>query len=81
VLDSLLLGSALILAYLSGQYPFAQGWLTAKLFGLLAYIAFGAVALKRGKSKTVRLVFFYLAILAYGYIVSVALSRSPYIGF
>jgi hypothetical protein len=39
------------------------------------------VALKRGKSKTVRLVFFCLAILAYGYIVSVALSRSPYIGF
>lgn len=81
VLDSLLLGSALILAYLSGQFPFAQGWLTAKLFGLLAYIVFGAVALKRGKTKTVRLVFFCLAILAYGYIVSVALSRSPYIGF
>lgn len=81
VLDSLLLGSALTMAYLSGQYPFAQGWLTAKFFGLLAYIVFGAIALKRGKTKAVRLGFFALAVLAYGYIVSVALSRSPYIGF
>ena len=80
VLDSLLLGSALTMAYLSGQYPFAQGWLTAKFFGLLAYILFGAIALKRGKTKTIRLMFFALAVLAYGYIVSVALSRSPYIG-
>ena len=81
VLDSLLLGSALTMAYLSGQYPFAQGWLTAKFFGLLAYIVFGAIALKRGKTKTVRLISFGLAVLAYGYIVSVALSRTPYICF
>ena len=81
VLDSLLLGSALTMAYLSGQYPFAQDWLTAKFFGLLAYIVFGAIALKRGKTKTVRLISFGLAVLAYGYIVSVALSRSPYICF
>ena len=76
VLDSLLLGSALTMAYLSGQ-----GWLTAEFFGLLAYIVFGAIALKRGKTKAVRLGFFALAVLAYGYIVSVALSRSPYIAF
>lgn len=80
-LDSLLLGSALTMVYLSGQYPFVQGWLTAKLFGLLAYIVFGAIALKRGKTKAVRLTFFALAVLAYGYIVGAALSRSPYIGF
>lgn len=80
-LDSVLLGSALAMAYLSGQYPFAQEWLTAKFFGLLAYIVFGAIALKRGKTKAVRLIFFALAVLAYSYIVSVALSRSPYIGF
>ena len=81
VLDTLLLGSALVMAYLSGQYPFAQSWLTAKLFGLLAYIIFGAIALKRGKTKSVRLIFFGFAVVAYIYIVSVALSRSPYIAF
>lgn len=81
VVDTLLLGSALVMAYLSGQYPFAQSWLTAKLFGLLAYIIFGAIALKRGKTKSVRLIFLGLAVLAYIYIVSVALTRSPYIAF
>lgn len=81
VVDTLLLGSALTMAYLSGQYPFAQGWLTAKFFGLLAYIACGTMALKRGKSKGTRKVFLCLAVVAYVYIVSVALTRSPYIGW
>jgi len=81
VVDSLLLGSALAMAYLSGQYPFAQGWLTAKFLGLLVYIACGTMALKRGKTQGVRLVFFSLAVLVYTYIVSVALTRSPYIAW
>ncbi len=77
VVDTLLLGSALLMAWLSGQYPFAQGWLTAKLCGLLAYIGFGTMALKRGRTRTIRLRFFALALLAYAYIVSVALTRNP----
>lgn len=77
VVDTLLLGSALSMVFLSGQYPFVQGWLTAKLGGLLAYIVLGAMALKRGRTKAVRARYFVLALLAYGYIVSVALSRNP----
>lgn len=77
VVDTLLLGSALSMAWLSGQYPFSQGWLTAKFFGLLAYIVFGTMALKRGKTRRIRAIFLGLALLAYAYIVSVALSRNP----
>jgi len=77
IIDTLLLGSALTMAWLSGQYPFAQGWLTAKFFGLLAYIVFGALALKRAKTRALRLRFFALALLVYAYIVSVALTRNP----
>ena len=77
VVDSILLSSALLMAWLSGQYPFAQSWLTAKFFGLLAYILCGSMALKRGKTKQQRIVFLGLAVLAYAYIVSVALTRSP----
>ena len=77
MVDSLLLGSALTMAWMSGQYPFVNGWLTAKLFGLLAYILFGMMALKRGRTKAIRGRFFGLAVLAYAYIVSVALTRSP----
>ena len=38
IIDTCLLGSAITLAWMSGQYPFVQGWLTAKVLGLLAYI-------------------------------------------
>ena len=79
VVDTLLLGSALVMAWLSGQYPFAQGWLTAKFFGLLIYILCGTMALKRGKTKDRRSFFLVLAIAAYAYIVGVALTRSPWL--
>lgn len=77
VVDTLLLGSALSMAWLSGQYPFAQGWLTAKLGGLIAYILLGTMALKRGKTRQSRAAYFGLALLTYAYIVSVALTRNP----
>ena len=80
MVDTLLLGSALTMAWMSGQYPFVNGWLTAKFFGLLAYILLGMMALKRGRTKAVRARFFVLAVLAYVYIVSVALTRSPVLG-
>ena len=78
-LDTFLLGSGLSMAYLSAQYPFAQNWLTAKLFALLAYILFGTIALKRGKTRHIRMVCFCLALLCYAYLISVALSRSPWL--
>ena len=46
-LDTLLLGSALTMAWMSGQYPVVNGWLTAKLCGLLAYAYIVSVALTR----------------------------------
>jgi len=77
VIDSLLLGSALVMAWQSSQYPFAHSWLTAKFFGLLAYILCGTMALKRARTKGRRVVFLVLALLAYAYIVGVALTRNP----
>jgi uncharacterized membrane protein SirB2 len=68
------------MAWMSGQYPFVNGWLTAKLCGLLAYILFGMMALKRGRTLAMRTRYFWLALLAYAYIVSVALTRSPFLG-
>lgn len=77
VVDTLLLGSAIAMAVISTQYPLAQDWLTAKLIGLLVYILCGMMALRRGKSKTMRGLYFAAALLAFAYIVSVALTRSP----
>jgi len=75
-----LLGSAITMAILSAQYPFAQDWLTAKFFGLLTYILLGMMALKRGRTKAMRGGFFVAAMLAFAYIVTVALTRDP-LGF
>jgi uncharacterized membrane protein SirB2 len=79
IVDTLLLGSALCMAWMSGQYPFVNGWLTAKLCGLIAYILFGTMALKRGRTRAIRARYFGLALLAYAYIVSVALTRNALI--
>ena len=80
VVDTVLLASALWLAALIGQYPFVEGWLTAKVLALIAYIALGAVALKRARGKAARAAAFALALGAAAYIVSVALTRDP-LGF
>lgn len=80
IVDTLLLSSALAMAWMSSQYPFVATWLTAKLFGLLAYILLGTMALKRGRTKAIRRRYLLLALLVYGYIVSVALTRSAMLG-
>ena len=82
LVDTVLLGSALVMAVLSNQYPFVQPWLTAKLGGLVAYILCGTMALKRGRTRTVRFAFLAAALLSFAYIVSVALTRQvlPRIG-
>lgn len=76
--DSLLFAAAIVLAISSGQYPFVEPWLTAKVFGLVAYIALGSVALKAGRGRGIRVVAWLAAILVFGYIVSVALTRNPW---
>ncbi len=78
IVDTVLLLSAGVLAWKSAQYPFVEPWLTAKVLALVAYIVLGTVALKRGRSQRVRVVAFALALLTAGYIVSVALTKSPW---
>lgn len=77
VIDTLLLASAVMLAVWSGQYPFARAWLTAKVLGLIVYIVLGMVALKRGKTKPVRVAAFIGALTVFAYIVKVAITRQP----
>jgi uncharacterized membrane protein SirB2 len=76
LIDSVLLLSAIALAVMIAQYPFAAGWVTAKVFGLLAYIGLGAIALKRGRTLKIRAVAFFAALAVYGWIVSVALTKN-----
>ena len=82
VIDSLLLATALIMVFMSSQYPFVLDWLTAKVIALLVYILLGMLALKWGKTREIRILAWALAMLTFVYIVSVALTRSvlPFMG-
>jgi uncharacterized membrane protein SirB2 len=75
VVDTILLASALVLVFWSGQYPFVQPWLTAKVLALVGYIAVGSIALKRGRTKGVRASAFVVALLLFAYILKVAVTR------
>ena len=73
--DTALLAAALALAGLSGQFPFLEGWLTAKVCGLVVYIILGSVALKRGPTAGIRTAAGVGATVAFAYVVSVALTK------
>ena len=75
VVDTVLLASALWLAWFLGQIPFVHAWITAKVIALLAYIALGTVALRRGRTRAIRATAFVGALAAVAYIVAVALTR------
>jgi uncharacterized membrane protein SirB2 len=75
--DTLLLAAAITLTLLTAQYPFAQAWLTAKIFGLIAYIILGSLALRPRSGKRLRLMAGIGAVVVFGWIVSVALTRQP----
>ena len=77
VVDSVLLMSAIAMALMIRQYPFVAGWITAKVLALVLYIALGALALKRGKTKAIRVRAWIAAQAVFAYIVSVALTKDP----
>jgi uncharacterized membrane protein SirB2 len=77
--DTLLLISAITLAILTSQYPGSSNWLTAKVIALIIYILLGFVALRLGKTKSIRVTAWLLAIGCFGYIVGVAVSKNPVI--
>ncbi len=79
IVDTILLVTAIMLTVSINQYPLTDGWLTAKVVALLAYIVLGVIALKRGTTKQTRVFAFAAALLVFAYIVLVAVKRSPWI--
>jgi uncharacterized membrane protein SirB2 len=75
--DTVLLTTALMLTTVVHQYPFAAGWLTAKVVLLVAYIVLGSIALKRGRTRRIRIAAFIAALATVGFLVSVARAHHP----
>ena len=77
VVDTVLLASAIMLAAMTRQYPLDASWLTAKVIALVIYIVLGMIALKHWVGRGARVCAWLCAQLVFGYIVLVALTRSP----
>jgi uncharacterized membrane protein SirB2 len=77
-IDTALLTAALMLMTLLHQYPIAQSWLTVKLLLVLVYVVCGSLALRRANSAAARRRYFAFALACYLFIVTVAITHSPY---
>jgi uncharacterized membrane protein SirB2 len=86
LVDTILLLSALGMLWVIRLSPWTLPWLRAKIIGLVLYIGLGMFALRSLRraqlssatgSKAVPLAAWIMALLVFGYIISVALTKSP----
>lgn len=77
IIDTILLGSAVGMLVVASMNPLQQPWLIAKIIGLVVYVLLGTVALKRGKTRKIRLFACAGSLMTVTYIVGVALSKQP----
>lgn len=81
IVDTLLLVSGIWLASFWYRSGAPLGWLGVKLIALVFYIVLGSLAIKRGRTRSKRVIAGLLALLVFAYIVAVALSKSPLLQF
>jgi len=79
IVDTILLITAITLAIKLGVSPGENAWLLAKIVALVLYIVLGTFALKRGKTKQIKLFCGIGAVLVFFYIVSVAFTKNVFI--
>ena len=76
-IDTTLLTAALMLMTIVQQYPFVHEWLTVKILLLVVYIALGTYALKRGRTRKLRVICWISALVVFGFIVTIARAHHP----
>jgi uncharacterized membrane protein SirB2 len=74
--DTLLLASAVTLAWQLDLSPLANPWLMAKIVALVFYIALGFLAMRFGRTHGVRIAAWLLGQGVFFYIVAVALTKA-----
>jgi uncharacterized membrane protein SirB2 len=55
-----------------------NAWLTVKVLLLVVYIVLGTFALKRGRTRKQRIIYYVAALLVFAFIVSVARAHNPW---
>lgn len=77
-IDTVLLSAALMLLTILPHGMFGNGWLTAKLILLVAYVVLGSFALKRGRTPRVRMACYLAALVVYAAIIGIARAHHPW---
>jgi len=75
--DTLLLLSAMVMAWMLRLTPGNAPWLMAKIAGLMLYIGLGMLALRPGRPLAQRVTAWVAALAVFGWIVSVAITKQP----
>jgi uncharacterized membrane protein SirB2 len=73
--DTLLLAAAIGMLVVAGLNPLDHDWLMAKIIALIVYIGLGTVALRPGNGGPQLVLAFIGALIAFGYIAAVAVTK------
>lgn len=76
-IDTALLTAAMMLLTILPGSMFANGWLAAKLALLVGYVALGVFALRRGRTRAVRLACYVAALATFCAVYSIARAHHP----
>lgn len=79
IIDTILLVGAIYLVYQLDVNVFETHWILAKIILLVAYILIGTIALKRGKTKQIRIIAFIVSLLIILAIFAIAAIK-PWVG-
>jgi uncharacterized membrane protein SirB2 len=77
LVDTILLLSALTMAWMLRLTPDKAPWLLAKIVGLVLYVGLGVLALRPGRPFAVRAAAWVAALAMVAWIVSVAITKTP----
>ncbi len=77
LIDTVLLVTGIWLAFRLQLSPIQHAWLGDKLIAVMLYIGLGAVALRFGRSRAVRITSWVAALIVFAYIVGVAVTHQP----
>lgn len=76
-IDTSLLTAALMLLTVLPGAMFANGWLTAKLVLLVAYVVLGVFAIKRARTRTMKAICYVAALATFGMVYTIARTHHP----
>lgn len=73
--DAVILVTAAALMLITAQYPLVQGWLTAKILALIAFVVLARIAALPDRSRSLRATAWFAGLACVGYIVWLARTR------